>query len=144
MPHAGGILNAPPPLVEAAVRKRPLGPYADDPLADAPDRVPEKVRPSGRALEQRVGGEQVLVDCRRQLLREQLAPLDTLGGMLRFWRTRMASLAGRYADAAPAVPACCNACRTCVTTNIAGLITGGVIAAGAVVWRLTGRIARSS
>jgi hypothetical protein len=64
--------------------------------------------------------------------------------MRRFWHTRVASLTTRYADVAPAVPVCCNACRACVTTNIAGLITGAAVALGTVVWRFANRIAKPS
>jgi hypothetical protein len=34
------------------------------------------------------------------------------------------------ADVVPVAPACCNACRTCVTTNLVGLLTAA--AAGAL------------
>lgn len=64
--------------------------------------------------------------------------------MRRFWQTRVASLTGRYADVAPAVPVCCNACRTCVTTNIVGLVTAAAVALGAVVWRFATRVAKPS
>jgi hypothetical protein len=42
----------------------------------------------------------------------------------------------RAADYAPVVPACCNVCRTCTTTNVLGLVTGGALAAAAGVGRL--------
>ena len=34
------------------------------------------------------------------------------------WTGRMAQAAGKYGKHAPMATACCNACRTCVTTNI--------------------------
>jgi hypothetical protein len=39
----------------------------------------------------------------------------------------MAPITNRAADYGPAVPVCCNVCRTCTTTNVVGLI----LAAGA-------------
>jgi hypothetical protein len=42
----------------------------------------------------------------------------------------------RAADYAPVVPACCNACRTCTTTNVLGIATGGIVALAASVRRL--------
>jgi len=48
----------------------------------------------------------------------------------------------RYGEAAP-ITVCCNACRTCVTTNLVGLavaaIGGGGLAAGRIAKRLVGR-----
>jgi hypothetical protein len=43
------------------------------------------------------------------------------------WTGRAAQVAGKYGETAPVV--CCNACRTCVTTNLLAL---GTAAAGAV------------
>ena len=40
--------------------------------------------------------------------------------------------AGRYADVAPAATTCCNACRTCVQTNLLTAALAGVAAAGGV------------
>jgi hypothetical protein len=31
----------------------------------------------------------------------------------------------RASEYGPAVPVCCNVCRTCTTTNVVGLILGG-------------------
>jgi hypothetical protein len=45
---------------------------------------------------------------------------------------RAAPITNRVADYGPAVPACCNVCRTCTTTNLVGLALGSVTAAG--VW----------
>ena len=55
---------------------------------------------------------------------------------------RMLPLANRANDLAPAATACCNACRTCVTTNIVGL---GMAAFGGLavgVRRLTRRVGK--
>jgi len=54
----------------------------------------------------------------------------------------MLPLANRANDLAPAATACCNACRTCLTTNIVGL---GMAAFGGLavgVRRLTRRSAK--
>lgn len=52
---------------------------------------------------------------------------------------RLAQAAARYGEHAPVTTACCNTCRTCVTTNALTLGTAGLAAAGAFVSR---RIAR--
>jgi hypothetical protein len=48
------------------------------------------------------------------------------------WTGRITQAAARYGEHAPTAAVCCNACRTCVTTNLVGIVTGGVLAAG--VW----------
>jgi hypothetical protein len=45
------------------------------------------------------------------------------------WTGKAAQVAARYGEHAPTAAVCCNACRTCVTTNLIGLATAG---AGAV------------
>jgi hypothetical protein len=52
---------------------------------------------------------------------------------------RTLPLVNRAADFAPVAPACCNACRTCTTTNVLGLLTGSVVAAVAAGKRLLTR-----
>lgn len=42
----------------------------------------------------------------------------------------MAQVAGKYGENAPMAAVCCNACRTCVTTNILGILTAGIAGAG--------------
>jgi hypothetical protein len=64
--------------------------------------------------------------------------------MLRRLAVRLTPLTNRAADYAPVVPACCNACRTCTTTNVVSLLVGGVTAAALGVAGLARRIARSS
>ena len=46
------------------------------------------------------------------------------------WTGRMAQAAGKYGENAPMAAVCCNACRTCVTTNVLGVAMAGVAAAG--------------
>jgi hypothetical protein len=43
---------------------------------------------------------------------------------------RVAQVAAKYGEHAPMTAVCCNACRTCVTTNILGLTTAAVAATG--------------
>jgi hypothetical protein len=50
----------------------------------------------------------------------------------------------RAAEYGPAVPACCNVCRTCTTTNLVGLAVGGVTVAGVAAARFLRRISRFS
>jgi hypothetical protein len=45
----------------------------------------------------------------------------------------MAQAAGKYGESAPMATACCNACRTCVTTNIFGLALAGIAGTGYAV-----------
>lgn len=49
--------------------------------------------------------------------------------MLERTTVRLAPITARTADLAPAVPGCCNVCRTCTTTNMIGL--GMAMATGA-------------
>jgi hypothetical protein len=60
----------------------------------------------------------------------------------------MAQAAAKVGDASPAAAVCCNACRTCATTNIIALGIAGVTAVGAgaasFARRLVGRTATSS
>ena len=41
----------------------------------------------------------------------------------------MAQAAGKYGEHAPMAAVCCNACRTCVTTNVLTLLTGAAVVA---------------
>src|SRR5437763_7441989 len=45
--------------------------------------------------------------------------------MKQIWTGPMAQAAGKYGENAPMATVCCNACRTCATTNIIGLAPGG-------------------
>ncbi len=56
----------------------------------------------------------------------------------------MAQAAGRYSEHAPTATVCCNACRTCVTTNLVALATAALAAAGLGVGRLAKRVVRAS
>jgi len=51
------------------------------------------------------------------------------------WQGRVVQATAKYGEHAPAATACCNACRTCATTNLVTLALGALTAAGAVVTR---------
>jgi hypothetical protein len=57
---------------------------------------------------------------------------------------RFAQAAGKYAEHAPTAAVCCNACRTCVSTNIIGLAMVPLIAAAAGISQFAKRFARAS
>jgi hypothetical protein len=65
--------------------------------------------------------------------------------MKQIWTGRVAQAAGKYGEHAPMAAVCCNACRTCTTTN---LISIGIAAAGgaalAVANFARGRFAKPS
>jgi hypothetical protein len=55
---------------------------------------------------------------------------------------KVAPITNRAADYGPAVPVCCNVCRTCTTTNIVGLALGAGTGAAYAVARLARRVVR--
>jgi hypothetical protein len=57
-----------------------------------------------------------------------------------FATVRVTQAAAKYGELAPAATVCCNACRTCVQTNLIGVALGGLAAFGAVVTRRFRRI----
>jgi hypothetical protein len=54
----------------------------------------------------------------------------------------MAEAAGKYSENAPMATVCCNACRTCVTTNIVGLFVAGAAGLALNARRLAVRFTR--
>jgi hypothetical protein len=54
------------------------------------------------------------------------------------WQGRMTQAAARYGDQAPMAAVCCNACRTCTTTNLVAL----AMATGAGALYAVGRAAK--
>jgi hypothetical protein len=52
--------------------------------------------------------------------------------MKQVWTGRATQVAAKYGDHAPVATACCNACRTCVTTNVLAL--GGAALGLAAAW----------
>ena len=61
------------------------------------------------------------------------ASLTYSGNVKQIWTGRMAQAAGKYAEQAPMAAVCCNACRTCVTTNIFGIATAAAAGTGLAV-----------
>jgi hypothetical protein len=53
---------------------------------------------------------------------------------------RLAQTASKVGEHAPLATACCNACRTCVTTNVITVATAGLAAAGVAVARFVRRL----
>ena len=45
---------------------------------------------------------------------------------------RVSEVTAKYGEHAPMATVCCNACRTCVQTNLLGIAVGGL----AAVWRI--------
>jgi hypothetical protein len=64
--------------------------------------------------------------------------------MKQIWTGRVVQVAGKYGDNVPSAAVCCNACRTCLTTNVIGLATAGLMAAGYGVARFARRLVKSS
>ncbi len=64
--------------------------------------------------------------------------------MKQIWTAKVAQAAGRYGENAPMAAVCCNACRTCVTTNVVGVLTAGIAGAGLAVAKLARRVAARS
>ena len=64
-------------------------------------------------------------------------------GVKTVWQGRAMQVAARYGDQAPMAAVCCNACRTCTTTNLLALATGmglgALYAVGRFGRRLVGR-----
>jgi hypothetical protein len=60
--------------------------------------------------------------------------------MKQFATARVAQTASRVGEHAPLATACCNACRTCVTTNILTVLTAGLAGASVGVTRFLRRL----
>jgi hypothetical protein len=60
------------------------------------------------------------------------------------WQGRALQAASKYGEVAQSTAVCCNACRTCVTTNLAGLALGALTAAAVGVSRFARRFARAA
>jgi hypothetical protein len=64
--------------------------------------------------------------------------------MQTIWQGRLTQAAAKYGEHAPAATACCNACRTCIQTNLLALAVAGVAAAGAFIARNLPRFLKAS
>jgi hypothetical protein len=51
----------------------------------------------------------------------------------------MGEVVAKYGENAPMATVCCNACRTCVTTNIVAILGTALTVAGGGVWRVVRR-----
>ena len=58
------------------------------------------------------------------------------------WTGRVAQAAAKYGENAPTAAVCCNACRTCVTTNLLALATAAAGAVGYGVVRFARRLVK--
>jgi hypothetical protein len=58
------------------------------------------------------------------------------------WQGRAMQVAARYGDQAPMAAVCCNACRTCTTTNLLAIATGMWLGALYAVGRFGKRLIR--
>ena len=60
------------------------------------------------------------------------------------WQGRLVQATTKYGEHAPMAAVCCNACRTCATTNV--IAVGAAAVGGAAVWlsRLVSRSPRHS
>ena len=54
----------------------------------------------------------------------------------------MAETTAKYAENAPMAAVCCNACRTCVTTNVIGIATAAVGGVALAMARFARRFVR--
>jgi hypothetical protein len=61
---------------------------------------------------------------------------DIVGEMKTVWQARVGQAAAKVGENAPMAATCCNACRTCVQTNLVAAGLAGVLAVGAAVARL--------
>jgi hypothetical protein len=53
--------------------------------------------------------------------------------MKQIWTGRAAQAAAKYGEHAPMAAVCCNACRTCVQTNVLGIAAAAAVGAAAVL-----------
>ncbi len=56
-----------------------------------------------------------------------------------FATVRVGQVAAKYGENAPLAATCCNACRTCVQTNLMGIALGVVATLGVAVRRRFGK-----
>jgi hypothetical protein len=62
--------------------------------------------------------------------------------MKQIWTGRMVQAATKYGDHAPMAAVCCNACRTCTTTNVLTLASGVGLGALYAAGRFARRIVK--
>jgi hypothetical protein len=64
--------------------------------------------------------------------------------MKTIWAGRIAQAGTKYGENAPMAAVCCNACRTCVTTNIVGIATAGIAGASYTALRYARRVTKAA
>jgi hypothetical protein len=64
--------------------------------------------------------------------------------MKQIWRGPMAQTAAKYGEIAPTATVCCNACRTCVTTNLLSAGLAGLMIAGSALTGVVQRVIKRS
>jgi len=62
--------------------------------------------------------------------------------MKQIWTGRAAQAVGKYGENVPTATVCCNACRTCVTTNLLALGAAAIGAVGYGVARFARRLVK--
>ena len=60
------------------------------------------------------------------------------------WQGQVTQAAAKYGEHTQMATVCCNACRTCVQTNLIGLAIAGVAAASTWVARIARRPAKTA
>jgi hypothetical protein len=60
------------------------------------------------------------------------------------WQSRMIDVTAKVGDQAPMAAVCCNACRTCTTTNLLALATGAGLGAAYAVGGFARRLVTRS
>ena len=66
-----------------------------------------------------------------------------LRAMRAVWQGRMTDAVAKVGDQAPMAGVCCNACRTCVQTNLVAAGLAVALATGAAVGRIGRRLVRA-
>jgi hypothetical protein len=56
------------------------------------------------------------------------------------WKGQLTQIAAKYGETAPQAAVCCNACRTCVQTNLLAAALAGFAAAATFVARRVPRV----
>ena len=60
------------------------------------------------------------------------------------WQGRMIQATSKYGEHAPMAVVCCNACRTCATTNVAALGIAALGGVGVAISRVASRLTQRS
>lgn len=60
--------------------------------------------------------------------------------MKQIWTSKAVQIARKYGENTPTAAVCCNACRTCITTNLLALATAAAGAVGYGAVRFTRRV----